>query len=136
MSLKPASISGYIQYVTDVAKTTKFYEKLGFMIVDKENDFAKVRINWFTVEFIQKEKAEETIFAKDKEKDNNNIGGDGLYILVRVANVDEFYKGVIDIGLKPISAPKDFRWGRREFILRDPDGYKLVFFTKTNKKGA
>jgi hypothetical protein len=32
--------------------------------------------------------------------------------------------------LKPEDVPKDIPQGRREFMLRDPDGYKLVFFTK------
>lgn len=34
------------------------------------------------------------------------------------------------MGMKPSSEPRDWPWGRREFVLRDPDGYKLVFFKK------
>lgn len=25
-------------------------------------------------------------------------------------------------------APRDWPWGNREFVLKDPDGYKLVFW--------
>jgi hypothetical protein len=32
--------------------------------------------------------------------------------------------------MKPASEPQARRKGGREFLLRDPDGYKLLFFEK------
>jgi len=49
---------------------------------------------------------------------------------ISVQSVDEFYEAMLAKGLKPSSEPLDFPWGRREFVLADPDGYKLVFFSK------
>ena len=42
----------------------------------------------------------------------------------------DFYKGLIAKGLKPSSKPRDWPWGNREFVIRDPDGYKLVIFKR------
>lgn len=128
--MKLVSISGIVYFVKDVATTTDFYEKLGFIVADRQEDFAKVRLNWFWVEFVQIEKAEESVFAKEIAKDGGQIGGNGQYMHVAVDNVDEYYQKVLELGLEPASKPADFRWGRREFVLRDPDGYKLVFFEK------
>ena len=47
-----------------------------------------------------------------------------------VDDVDEAYKSLRAKGLKPSSEPKDRPWGNREFVIRDPDGYKLVIFKR------
>ena len=78
--MKISSVSGYLQFVQNVEKTTEFYEKLGFTVAEKASDHAKVRLNWFWIEFVQAEKAEETVFAKDLIKDQPAISGGGLYI--------------------------------------------------------
>ncbi len=126
----PQDVSGYIQFVTNLGESVNFYEKLGFIIAEKTEEYVKVRINWFWIELIKKDKAEETTFAPNLKSDESKLGGTGLYIHIGVDNVDEYYNGVIGLGLLTDSEPKDFKWGRREFILRDPDGYKLVFYHK------
>ncbi len=50
-----------------------------------------------------------------------------------VENVDDYYKQLLDKGIKPSSEPKDWEWGNREFVVKDPDGYRLVFFNKVKK---
>jgi Glyoxalase/Bleomycin resistance protein/Dioxygenase superfamily len=47
-----------------------------------------------------------------------------------VDDIDGFHKGVVSAGLKPLSEPVAQPSGNREFVLRDPDGYKLAFFQK------
>ena len=56
--------------------------------------------------------------------------GAGLYLYISVDNVDKFYKKLLSKKLNPSSAPRDWPWGNREFVIRDPDGYKLVFFKR------
>ena len=58
-----------------------------------------------------------------------------MFVYISVDDVDEFYRGLAQKGLKPSSEPRDWPWGNREFVIRDPDGYKLVFF-KRNKTAA
>jgi hypothetical protein len=33
-------------------------------------------------------------------------------------------------GITPSTEPKDWPWGQREFVVRDPDRYKPVFYLK------
>ena len=68
--------------------------------------------------------------AEFKEEATAEPKGSGIYINCSVADVDEFYEGVKAKGLTPSSEPRDWPWGNREFVMRDPDGYKLVFFAK------
>ena len=49
--------------------------------------------------------------------------------VLSVENVDEFHEYLLTQGLQPASEPQNAR-GNREFILHDPDGYKLVIFKR------
>lgn len=59
-----------------------------------------------------------------------NSNGAGIFVYLSVENVDEFYKNLLSKGIKPVSAPRDWPSGNREFVIRDPDNYKLVIFKK------
>lgn len=84
-------------------------------------------LNWFWIEFLLEDKVVTEAFKED-------IGilrkGAGQYIHINVDNVDEFYQGIKAKGLEPTGEPQDFPWGHRAFVLQDPEGYKLVFFSK------
>lgn len=121
------SIAGVVCYVKDTAKTAEFYEQLGFTFTKREPDHIGVRLNWFWIDFHPQDKEDKPEFQKEANLDNK---GAGLFLYINVENVDEFYQGVLDKGLRPSSEPRDWPWGNREFVLRDPDGYKLVFFQK------
>lgn len=124
---KAISILGF--YVNDIATTKDFYTKLGF---------TKTREGGATVEFVlgdmrlqftdkeasreQGEKFMKEAFAEEK--------GLGLYINVEVDDVDAYYKSLKDKGVTPSTEPKDWPWGHREFVIRDPDRYKLVIYQK------
>ena len=123
------SVSGVMCVVKDLDETVSFYQMLGFDFKKRTDDFAIGYINWFWVEFVPKEKVEKSTFSEHAGL-NAAEKGAGALMHMSVDNVDEFYKMVIEKGLKPDCEPKDFAWGRREFILTDPDGYKLVFFAK------
>jgi len=43
-------------------------------------------------------------------------------------NVDAKYAELVAAGITPRSEPRDWPWGNREFIVKDPDGYKLCFW--------
>jgi catechol 2,3-dioxygenase-like lactoylglutathione lyase family enzyme len=109
------SISALVFYVADLNKTKKFYEDLGFRFGEPKGDYLIAYINWFSVEFHPGE-------AK-------NTGG-GAQTQLSVDDVDEFYEEIKSKGLRPVSEPEDTTMKRREFMLLDPDGYKLAFFTK------
>jgi catechol 2,3-dioxygenase-like lactoylglutathione lyase family enzyme len=125
--MKPNSISGITCYVEDLSKTAEFYETLGFRRGKEEPDRATFYVNWFFVTFI----------AQDQEKDpevrkeaKSRTKGAGLFTYIKVDDIGDFHKAVVAAGMKPEGEPEVQASGNREFVLRDPDGYKLAFFQK------
>jgi catechol 2,3-dioxygenase-like lactoylglutathione lyase family enzyme len=112
---KIKSIAALVFIVRDLKKTRKFYEDLGFRFGTPKGDYLIAYINWFSVEFYE---------------GTSDVKSSGAHTQINVDDVDEFYKELIAKGMKPENEPKDIPAGRREFLLLDPDGYKLVFFTK------
>lgn len=125
--MRMRSIAGIVCYVKDMDKTTDFYEKLGFIITKRQPDHLSIRLNWFWMDFHPQDMKAKPEFQKEANLDNK---GAGLFVYINVDSVDEFHEGLVAKGLKPSSQPQDYPWGNREFVLRDPDGYKLVFFKK------
>jgi predicted lactoylglutathione lyase len=117
MDLK--SVSGLTFFVKDIDKTAKFYKSLGFKIEKQEKGYLLIRLNWFSLDFVAE---------GDKAKSEPN--GAGLCINISVGDVDEFYKKVMDKGLKPASQPNDYPGGFRNFVINDPDGYNLIMFKR------
>ncbi len=125
---KIKSVAGIVHYVKDTAKTADFYEKLGFIITKRQPDHVSVRLNWFWMDFHPQDKEDKPEFQEEANLSNK---GAGLFLYLSTVDVDEMYQELVAKGLKPSSKPRDWPWGNREFIIRDPDGYKLVFFSKS-----
>lgn len=125
--MKMKSVAGIVCYVADIAKTTEFYEKLGFIIEKKEPDRLSIRLNWFWMDFHPQDKEDKPEFQKEANLENK---GAGMFVYISVDDVDEFYTNIRAKGLTPSSEPRDWPWGNREFVIRDPDGYKLVIFKR------
>src|SRR3990167_6789742 len=125
--MKMKSVAGIVHYVKDTAKTAKFYEDLGFQLTKNDPGHLSIRLNWFWMDFHPQDKEDKPEFQKEANLKNK---GAGLFLYIKVDNVDKFYKSLVAKGLKPSSKPRDWPWGNREFVICDPDGYKLVFFKK------
>ena len=121
------SVSGFTLYVQDVQRSVDFYHTLGFRLGEVTATNGRVYLNWFAVDFVaisSEDKAEFQAEATAEQK------GNGIYINISVDDVDATYEFVKEAGMQPSSEPRDWPWGNREFVMRDPDGYKLVFFKK------
>lgn len=125
--MKVKSVAAFVCYVKDLDKTAKFYETLGFEIKKRTEKQIIIYLNWFRIDFILIDKEEKTEFQKDA---NFPEKGAGIYIYLSVDDVDASYKELVEKGFKPSSEPRDWPWGNREFVIRDPDGYKLVIFKR------
>jgi catechol 2,3-dioxygenase-like lactoylglutathione lyase family enzyme len=112
--MKVNSIAGITCHVQDLARAAEFYETIGFRRGKESSDRVTFYVNWFFV----------TLVAEDQ------TGGEGLFVYIKVDDVDEFHKGLLSKGMKPVGEPQRRPSGDREFVLRDPDGYNLVFFEK------
>jgi catechol 2,3-dioxygenase-like lactoylglutathione lyase family enzyme len=115
--MKINSISGITCSVRDLGRSAEFYEQLGFRRGKEEADRLTFYVNWFFV----------TLVAQDDELENRGVG---LSVYLKVDDLDGFYAEVVASGMKPEGEPQKRPSGNREFLLRDPDGYNLVFFTK------
>jgi catechol 2,3-dioxygenase-like lactoylglutathione lyase family enzyme len=125
--MKLNSISGINCYVRDLSKTAGFYETLGFRRGKEEPDRLTFYVNWFFITFIDESQEDDAELQSEARLANR---GSGVFLHIKVDDIDDFYSGVISKGMKPASEPQRRRNGGREFMLRDPDGYKLVVFEK------
>jgi catechol 2,3-dioxygenase-like lactoylglutathione lyase family enzyme len=116
--VKINSVSGITCSVGDLSKTAEFYETLGFRRGKEEPNRLTFWVNWFFVTFV----------AEDAQGDAAK--GAGLLTYVKVDDLDDYHEAVVAKGLTPEDEPQKGHDGRREFVLRDPDGYGLVFFEK------
>lgn len=115
--IKINSISALTFCVGNLKKTAEFYETLGFKPDKWTEDSFKVYVNWFYIEF---RTAKEPI-------DNSQTG---VYTRISVADADEFHEFAISKSIQPdgeVTARAD---KSSEFVITDPDGYKLTFFSK------
>jgi uncharacterized glyoxalase superfamily protein PhnB len=56
-----------------------------------------------------------------------------MFTYVEVEDVDEHFRKLKEAGIETSSEPTDWPWGKREFVARDPDGYKIVFYSPVAK---
>jgi catechol 2,3-dioxygenase-like lactoylglutathione lyase family enzyme len=125
--MKVNSISGVTCYVKDLSKTAEFYEAIGFRRGKEDPSHVTFYVNWFFVTFIAQDKEDDPNFRKETRLKTK---GTGLFLNIKVDDVEGFHKDVLSAGMEPVSEPQVRPSGNREFVLRDPDGYKLVFFQK------
>ena len=123
--MKPNSISGITCYVEDLAKTAEFYEVLGFRRGKEERDRLTFYVNWFFMTFIAQGQEDDAELRKDAELPAK---GSGLLINIKVDDIEDFHRAAVKAGLHPAGEPEVRSSGNREFVLPDPDGYKLAFF--------
>jgi predicted enzyme related to lactoylglutathione lyase len=125
--MKMKSIAGITCYVRNLKKIAEFYEALGFQFKTREQDRVSVYLNWFWIDFLPIGKSEGSGFRKESDLDDKSAG---LFLYISVDNVDDSYKSLLSKGLKPAGEPQNTSRGNREFLINDPDGYKLVFFKR------
>lgn len=113
--------------VEEVNKTLVFYEEiLGFkrvMTVPEEGiyDWALIEKNNHEIMFQTK-----SSLAKDIPSINKSPIGNSMMLYIEVKNVDEFYKEI----RKKVEVLKELHdtfYGSREFIIKDCNGYILIF---------
>jgi catechol 2,3-dioxygenase-like lactoylglutathione lyase family enzyme len=109
------SIRAVTLEVADMARSTRFYDALGFVLRYGGPDATFTSYNVGSGYLNLELKAEFT-----------SASGWGRTIFY-VSDVDEIYALAIGAGLKPSTAPRDASWGERFFHISDPDGHEMSF---------
>jgi len=118
-------ITNILFWVQENKLSEKFYKKLGFEVEQSDSEHTLVTLNGFGIDLVSMRDEEK--FARDSMSSDK---GRGVYVYINVESVDAIYEKLLTQGLKPAAEPKNWPWGNREFILKDPDGYKLCFWER------
>lgn len=108
-------------FVKDIKRTAEFYQQLGFA-VEASSDAIRIKLGDFTLAFMDESKVQ---IAKEAGLGPKGLG---IFTYVEVDDVDAQFQLIKGSGVAPSSEPKDWPWGKREFAVKDPDGYKIVFY--------
>ena len=103
----PQSISGIICYVKNVAKSSRFYETLGFTFRKKDPGHATAYLNWFWIDFVLKDKETRREFRRQAKLANS---GAGVFVYIDVEDADRFHKSILSKGPKPSTESHDSPW--------------------------
>ncbi len=114
-------VNSILLYVVNPHASADFYKKLGLEILKEDGDICIVKTGGFTIQCFNQTKSQFKV-------DNEVKKGEGVFIYLQVEDVDAVYKELINKGLTPSGEPKDWEWGNREFVIKDPDGYKIVAY--------
>ena len=115
------SLSAVTLTVADIARSTRFYDALGFTRKpgDDVPGFASYVLGG----------GAQPAYLNLLEAPNGPhpaFGGWGR-VIVHVSDVDAFYERLVALGVAPEFAPADAPWGERYFHVTDPDGHELSF---------
>lgn len=122
----PVTLNGLMLYATDVQASLDMYQKLGFDVVGAHPPlYGSVKLGDILIQFQDKRNPTDPDFQAEAMAEPK---GGGLFIYLQVSDVDRYYADIQKRGVLPTTAPRDWPSGNREFVVRDPDGYKLVFY--------
>lgn len=113
-------------YASELAKTAEFYKTLGFAVT-KPDDALRIELGNFKLVFVDENK------TPIKKESGAGPKGLGVSMYVEVENVDAYFESLKAKSIRASSEPRTWPWGKREFIVKDPDGYKLVFYSPVKK---
>lgn len=114
--MKLASISGLTCLSADLDRTVAFYESLGFRVGKRDEKQATLYVNWFWITFTA--------------ADGPIEPGSASAVHIKVDDIQQAHAELVAAGHKPAGEPAKRAGGGLEFELADPDGYRLVLFSK------
>ncbi|HEY1608077.1 MAG TPA: VOC family protein [Paraburkholderia sp.] len=113
------SLSAVTLTVSDIGRSMRFYERLGFERKPGDD------VPGF-VSYLLGGGGAQPAYLNLLEAPHGPFGGWGRVILY-VSDVDAFYERLVAAGIAPEFVPVDAPWGERYFHVADPDGHELSF---------
>jgi len=105
--------------VQDLARSTRFYiEVLGFQLdpVDAKG--------W---SFLSMDSFKLMLGECADEIAATETGNHSWFVRLMIEGLDEYHRVISSRGAEVIAEPADKRWGLREFVIRTPDGHRIMF---------
>ena len=118
-------------WVADNKISEKFYRKLGFNILKSDDEMSIAELGDMKIELVTMRDEDE--FTHDSMNQAN--WGRGVYFYLKSDDVDAECERLTKLKLNVITKPRDWPWGRREFIVKDPDGYKFCIWQSSVAPG-
>jgi predicted enzyme related to lactoylglutathione lyase len=114
--------------VRDLSVSTRFYmDVLGFQ---RDNVEAP---GW---SFVSKDAFKLMLGECADEVAASEVGNHAWFARVMVEELDEYHAAVSAKGADVISPPADRTYGLREFVIRTPDGHRLMFAERVGERDA
>lgn len=114
-----------VLYVTSVPESVAFYRALGFEVEQARPDYAAVAIGDQLYLSLHEEGAE--TIPEFQEAAAVRPRGAGAYYYFEVSNV--FTWSTEHASVCAYDSPIDRPWGKTEMLVKDPDGYLLMFYS-------
>jgi predicted enzyme related to lactoylglutathione lyase len=105
--------------VQDLQASTQFYKDvLGFQLdpVDAKG--------W---SFMSKDSFKLMLGECADEVAASETGNHSWFVRLMLEGLDDYHREIAARGAEVISEPADKRWGLREFVIRTPDGHRIMF---------
>ena len=113
--------------VQDVERSTQFYtEVLGF-----QRDAVNAK-RW---SFVSRDAFKLMLGECADEVSASDVGNHSWFARVTMTDLDEYYSEVSARGADVISPPANRAYGLREFVIRTPDGHRLMFAERVGASG-
>lgn len=101
---------------SDMGRSLSFYQSLGFDVTygGPTEEFSTLRCgrSFLNIQLDPSWQPPDAVWGR---------------VIIWVADVDDMYRRVVDVGRPTETAPADAPWGERYFHVRDPDGHELSF---------
>ena len=121
-------VTNVLYWVDSLDKSRDFYKKLGFTIKTDDSHYVEMELGQFGITLVPIAEAEPE-FQHDSHASEK---GKGMYLYINVKDVDAKHQELKKLNLDA-TQPKNWEWGNREFVVKDPDGYKVCFWQAINK---
>ncbi len=121
-------VTNVLYWVDNLAKSREFYKQLGFTVKTDDSHYVELELGQFGITLVPAAEAEPEFHHDSRASEK----GKGMYLYISVEDVDAKYKELAKADIDA-TQPKDSEWGNREFVAKDPDGYKVCFWQKIEK---
>lgn len=114
-----------VLYITDVSKTHEFYKAIGAEIKEFVDDKVVVKFGDFELHCILETTEPFDTYKYIAEKSGRGLGN---IFYIEVENIEQAAKLVTGANGKVAAEIFENKWGGKEFLFEDLDGYKFAFY--------